>query len=573
MKNLVRQNRTFSTNKSQLLEKLLLHTADDKSFVVHKQVKRDTEDKHVDSVTTMTEVTSGSKPASCYDASDPEHCPALEYIVYTWVLCLVALATALKLYYLVKTSLATAMVSVFTTLFLVASNKEEDISKTAVMVLLLMVFLIMVTYHARLVEVTSRLDFLWKQQAERELADMMETRANNTQLLKNILPDHVAHHFLEEDRPTEELYSQSRDKVGVMFASIPNFTEFYSEDINKGMECIRLLNEIIADFDELLDEPRFKCIEKVKTVGATYMAASGLNPSQKVEEDEYEHVCALVDFALAMKTRLEDVNKHSFNNFYLRVGISCGPLVGGVIGARKPVYDVWGNTVNEASRMDSTGTMGKIQVPKETSVILEKRGYQVQLRGVVAVKGKGDMETYYVTGRKASHAPGFVRQPSTYSSLATVVYGMLQARRRQTIKKSATSGSSATARTKPQQKKPTDAAPVTGSTNNRLSNFSSMRLTGKSTPNPVRRNTTRGSHGPQQQGPHGTRSQPNMRQLSVDPSMLQSNNTNIISAIQHHSSAPQTPLAGENERHLPLTRQKSLVNNGTTNTDSELHVI
>ena len=134
-------------------------------------------------------------------------------------------------------------------------------------------------------------------------------------------------------------------------------------------------------------------------------------------------------------------------------------------------------------------------------------------------------------------------------------------------------GSSATAITKPQQKKPTDAAPVTGSTNNRLSNFSSMRLTGKSTPNPVRRNTTRGSHGPQQQGPHGTRSQPNMRQLSVDPSMLQSNNTNIISAIQHHSSAPQTPLAGENERHLPLTRQKSLVNNGTTNTDSELHVI
>ena len=71
--------------------------------------------------------------------------------------------------------------------------------------------------------------------------------------------------------------------------------------------------------------------------------------------------------------------------------------------------------------------------------ILEKRGYQVQLRGVVPVKGKGNMETYYVMGRKAGHAPGFVRQPSTYSSLATVVYGMLQARRRQTIKKSATS--------------------------------------------------------------------------------------------------------------------------------------
>ncbi|CAG2066688.1 unnamed protein product, partial [Timema podura] len=205
------------------------------------------------------------------------------------------------------------------------------------MLILLMVFFTMVAYHARLVEVTARLDFLWKQQAERELADMMETRQNNTQLLKNILPDHVANHFLSEDRQAEvkvyvhpdhflledrqaeELYSQSRDKVGVMFASIPNFTEFYSEDINKGMECIRLLNEIIADFDELLDEQRFKNIEKVKTVGATYMAASGLNPKQKGTEDEYEHLCALVDFALAMRQRLDDVNTHSFNNFHLRV--------------------------------------------------------------------------------------------------------------------------------------------------------------------------------------------------------------------------------------------------------------
>lgn len=152
------------------------------------------------------------------------------------------------------------------------------------MTILLCVFFLMVAYHARLVEVTSRLDFLWKQQAERELNDMQETRHTNTQLLKNILPDHVAKHFLSNERNSEELYSQSRDEVGVLFASIPNFTEFYSEDINKGLECIRLLNEIIADFDELLDEERFSTIEKIKTVSATatYMAASGLNPTHKV---------------------------------------------------------------------------------------------------------------------------------------------------------------------------------------------------------------------------------------------------------------------------------------------------
>lgn len=142
------------------------------------------------------------------------------------------------------------------------------------MLLLLFTFLILVTYHARLVEVTSRLDFLWKRDSERELAETREIRKNNRQLLRNILPDHVAHHFLTEDRQTDvsvprqknnvanilflntfvlqELYSQSRENVGVMFASIPNFTEFYSEDINKGVECIRLLNEIIGKFNKIL---------------------------------------------------------------------------------------------------------------------------------------------------------------------------------------------------------------------------------------------------------------------------------------------------------------------------------
>lgn len=77
---------------------------------------------------------------------------------------------------------------------------------------------------------------------------------------------------------------------------------------------------LAADFDELLDESRFKTIEKIKTVGATYMAASGLNPDEKTGHDDLEHLCALVDFAIAMKQRLEEVNVHSYNNFHLRVG-------------------------------------------------------------------------------------------------------------------------------------------------------------------------------------------------------------------------------------------------------------
>lgn len=116
---------------------------------------------------------------------------------------------------------------------------------------------------------------------------------------------------------------------------------------------------------------------QIKTVGSTYMAAAGLNPEQHESGDadgEYprpphEALCALVDFAGAMQQRLDDLNTHSFNNFRLRVGIACGPVVGGVIGARKPVFDVWGNTVNEASRMDSTGVEGKIQVPRDTAAV------------------------------------------------------------------------------------------------------------------------------------------------------------------------------------------------------------
>ncbi|XP_046621280.1 adenylyl cyclase 78C-like isoform X2 [Neodiprion virginianus] len=390
-----------------------------------------------DNETSMAAMRSSCEPGTWIDCMHPE------YAVFTWILCLVALASALKLYYLFKTALATVIVLVYALLILVLYRDlftvridEENtraIPLSAQMLIFLGVFLVMVTYHGRLVEVTSRLDFLWKQQAERELSDMIESRHNNMQLLKNILPDHVAHHFLTQDRAPEELYSQSRDKVGVMFASVPNFTEFYSEDVNKGMECIRLLNEIIADFDELLDETRFHCIEKIKTVGATYMAASGLNPCQKNKNvDDMEHLCRLVDYAVAMRLRLQDVNIHSFNNFDLRVGISCGPLVGGVIGARKPVFDIWGNTVNEASRMDSTGEMGKIQVPREIAEFLIARGYQTQKRGMIAVKGKGTMETYFVLGKGGLKSEGTSKLTSNCRSLAAVVYGVVQARRKQT---------------------------------------------------------------------------------------------------------------------------------------------
>ena len=89
--------------------------------------------------------------------------------------------------------------------------------------------------------------------------------------------------------------------------------------LNEGVECIRLLNEIIVDFDQILDDEKFRTIEKIKTIGSTYMAASGINPLES-ERDELAHLCDLVDFAIEMKNKLEDINIHSFNTFQLRIG-------------------------------------------------------------------------------------------------------------------------------------------------------------------------------------------------------------------------------------------------------------
>ncbi|XP_056269038.1 adenylate cyclase type 7 [Pseudoliparis swirei] len=248
-----------------------------------------------------------------------------------------------------------------------------------------------------------RQDFLLKYKNRTE-QDEIETRENlNRLLLENVLPAHVAALFVGENKKNEDLYYKSYDCVCVMFASVPDFKEFYTEcDINKeGLECLRLLNEIIADFDELLSKPKFSGVEKIKTIGSTYMAAAGLSgtPGQENNQDrerQQAHIGNMVEFSMALIGKLDGINRHSFNSFRLRVGINHGPVIAGVIGARKPQYDIWGNTVNVASRMESTGELGKIQVTAETSDVLRKLGYSVECRGFISVKGKGELETFFL---------------------------------------------------------------------------------------------------------------------------------------------------------------------------------
>ncbi|EYB90621.1 hypothetical protein Y032_0217g2396 [Ancylostoma ceylanicum] len=255
---------------------------------------------------------------------------------------------------------------------------------------------VLILMQTRRSELISRYDFIWKLQALHEQVEMTKKHAQNRCILENILPSHVARHFLEDkvNSKSKDLYHEARDYACIIFITITDFSKFYMEldANNEGVECLRLLNEIISDFDDLLDRDEFKCIEKIKTISTTYMAASGLYG--KTEDNS--HVVAVARFAQALLVKIQAINEHSFNNFDLRIGINVGPVVAGVIGLMKPHYDIWGNSVNVASRMDSSGVPGKIQVTEETKNILEKEGFQFECRGEINVKGKGLMTTYFL---------------------------------------------------------------------------------------------------------------------------------------------------------------------------------
>ncbi|XP_038544883.1 adenylate cyclase type 1 isoform X1 [Canis lupus baileyi] len=270
-------------------------------------------------------------------------------------------------------------------------------------IMAILLFSCTLALHARQVDVKLRLDYLWTAQAEEERDDMERVKLDNKRILFNLLPAHVAQHFLMSNPRNMDLYYQSYSQVGVMFASIPNFDDFYIEldGNNMGVECLRLLNEIIADFDELMDKDFYKDLEKIKTIGSTYMAAVGLAPTTgtKAKKCISSHLSTLADFAIEMFDVLDEINYQSYNDFVLRVGINVGPVVAGVIGARRPQYDIWGNTVNVASRMDSTGVQGRIQVTEEVHRLLRRGTYRFVCRGKVSVKGKGEMLTYFLEGR------------------------------------------------------------------------------------------------------------------------------------------------------------------------------
>nr|XP_055075421.1 adenylate cyclase type 2b isoform X2 [Misgurnus anguillicaudatus] len=360
-------------------------------------------------------------------SSSPNNKFYLPYFIYSCILGLISCSVFLRINYELKMVIMTAAVVAYNIIILQThapildhysmalynSTRRPGVLKDLKTMgsVSLFIFFITLLVLARQNEYYCRLDFLWRNKFKKECEEIETMENLNRVLLENVLPAHVAEHFLGRNWKNEDLYHQSYDLVCVMFASIPDFKEFYTEsDVNKeGLECLRLLNEIIADFDELLSKPKFSGVEKIKTIGSTYMAATGLNvtpgPEYAYDHDrQYMHIGTMVEFAFALVGKLDVINKHSFNDFRLRVGsflpllsgINHGPVIAGVIGAQKPQYDIWGNTVNVASRMESTGVLGKIQVTEETSRILQTLGYVCSCRGIINVKGKGELKTFFV---------------------------------------------------------------------------------------------------------------------------------------------------------------------------------
>jgi len=207
-------------------------------------------------------------------------------------------------------------------------------------------------------------------------------RMRSDDLLRVMLPDSIAERLKDGERDIAEHF----DEVTVLFADIVDFTPYAAQ--SDPQEVLRTLNQVFNCFDALCARHP---VEKIKTIGDEFMAAAGLPiPSR-------DHALEAGALALDMLSALQDINPRLPRPVRIRIGLHSGPVIAGVIGARKLAYDLWGDTVNTAHRMQSSGIENAITVSEATYELLKDR-CSLALRGHVQVKGKGEMRTYFLTG-------------------------------------------------------------------------------------------------------------------------------------------------------------------------------
>lgn len=203
------------------------------------------------------------------------------------------------------------------------------------------------------------------------------------QLLLNILPELIAKRLKQDQSAIAEHF----DDVTILFADIVGFTPLSAR--LKPIELVNLLNQMFSTFDQLAERHG---LEKIKTIGDAYMVVGGLPQPRE------DHAEAIAQMALDMQQAITQFQAEHSESLQIRIGINTGSVVAGVIGIRKFIYDLWGDAVNVASRMESSGEPGKIQITETTCQRLQDK-FQFQERGAIAVKGRGEMKTYWLMGK------------------------------------------------------------------------------------------------------------------------------------------------------------------------------
>jgi adenylate cyclase len=215
-------------------------------------------------------------------------------------------------------------------------------------------------------------------------------------LLTNILPASVAAKLKD---PAHGTIADRYDDASILFADIAGYTEQASEI--SPTDLVRFLDRLYTTFDRLVDKHG---LEKIKTTGDAYMVVSG------VPTPRPDHVEAIADLALDLVRAVAELRDPRGRPVPLRMGIAAGPVVAGVVGARRFFYDVWGDAVNVASRMESTDVVGRIQVPQNVFERL-RHAFVLEERGEIEIKGKGTMRTWYLVGRRPAVEPADERAP------------------------------------------------------------------------------------------------------------------------------------------------------------------
>jgi class 3 adenylate cyclase len=203
-------------------------------------------------------------------------------------------------------------------------------------------------------------------------------------LLHNILPDEIATRLKSDST----MIADEFPAASVLFADVVGFTPM-SANLTPP-ELVGLLNDVFTTFDGFVEELG---LEKIKTVGDEYMAAAGV----PVPRDDHAEAVAELALRIRDHTATHDFDGHTIQ---LRIGIHSGPVVAGIIGTHKFSYDLWGDTVNTASRMESSGIPGQIQVSPATHDLLETSRYAFEPRGTIEVKGMGLMDPWLLVGRR-----------------------------------------------------------------------------------------------------------------------------------------------------------------------------